>query len=295
MIARVADHCLWFGRYLERAESSARLLAAAHLLALDGEWAPEACWRPLLEVSGEIARFTGSVGDGEAVESFLVWEEANPVALRRTVAQARANARAVRDAISPEVWETVNELYLWLGDAGAAEWGASRDGFYRQARRLTQLALGQLRSTMLHDEPLDFIWLGVLLERVGQTARTLHAHGLGEPAHHEVIETARWLTLLRALGGFEPYMRRAQGRLDAAAVAGFLLDEPRFPRSIAYGVRAARERLEATGAGAAGPAAAALTRLRALEHRPTTAATLEHVRAEIEAACAELDRALLGG
>jgi hypothetical protein len=90
---------------------------------------------------------------------------------------------------------------------------------------------------MLHDEPLDFVWLGVLLERVNQTARMLdvHHHAFTQMSrHHEVVETALWLSLLRALSGSEAYLKRAGGRVSSEGVARFLVSEPAFPRSIAY-------------------------------------------------------------
>ena len=46
MIARVADHCMWFGRYIERTESTARVLQATGTLALDAELPPRRCWHP---------------------------------------------------------------------------------------------------------------------------------------------------------------------------------------------------------------------------------------------------------
>src|SRR4029079_19439900 len=108
---------------------------------------------------------------------------------------------------------------------------------------MTRLCVGLLRSTMLHDEPLDFIWLGVLLERVSQTARILdvHHHAFLQAQRHEVAATPLWLSLLRSLSGFEPFMKRHQGRVSPDSVAGFLIGEDRFPRSIAYCVHAAYE------------------------------------------------------
>ena len=122
-----------------------------------------------------------------------------------------------------------------------------KDGFafYRHIHRQVQLCLGLLRSTMLHDMPLDFMWLGVLLERVGQTARVLDVH------HHafthlvnrqEVVETALWLSLLRACSGFEPFMKRNQGKVTGDAVAAFLIFERDFPRSILYCLEASSDR-----------------------------------------------------
>ena len=60
MISRVADHCFWFGRYIERAEATARMLAASMSLALDAELPPSQVWRPIVVVSGEEPRFAGT-------------------------------------------------------------------------------------------------------------------------------------------------------------------------------------------------------------------------------------------
>lgn len=316
MISRVADHCLWFGRYLERSESTARLLAATNALALDAELPQAMVWRPVLIVAGEPTAPDAPL-DGEQVLAHMTWDAGNPVALRASLEAARWNARAIRDVVSREVWEVVNELHLWLaGDAARAAWRGARDDFYRHVRRTTQLTLGLLRSTMLHDEPLNFIWLGVLLERVGQTARTLdvHHHALAEVAASagasgtsHALETALWLMLLRAMSGTEPFARSVHGDVTPARVARFLIDEPRFPRSIAYGVRAALERLQVICGDDAGPERPGVRSWRRLvaldahlgqgrDDRAPAAlhALLTHIVDEIHQACDELDVDLLG-
>jgi uncharacterized alpha-E superfamily protein len=257
MISRVADHCFWFGRYVERAEATARQLSATASLALDAELPPAQVWRPVVVVSGEEDAFASrhaednddhpAWGDGDLVQRFMVWDDANGVSLARSIQGARWNARSIREVLSLEAWEAVNELHLYgTSDEAQSHWAHHRDTFYQTVRRSTQLTLGLLRSTMLHDEPLDFIWLGVLLERVSQTARILDVH------HHaftnlngrkEIIETALWLSLLRALSGSEAYMKRSAGRISSDAVARFLISELAFPRSIAYCVHSAYDRL----------------------------------------------------
>ncbi len=256
MISRVADHCFWFGRYVERAESTARMLAATASLALDAELPPAQVWRPVVVVSGEEDAFRTRVaegsddhaawGDGEIVQRFMAWDEDNGVSLARSITGARWNARSISEVVSLEAWETVNELHLWLTNEADGVYANQREVFYQHVRRSTQLTLGLLRSTMLHDEPLDFVWLGVLLERVSQTARMLdvHHHAFTNlPRRHEIIETALWLSLLRALSGSEAYMKRAAGRISSEAVARFLISEDAFPRSIAYCVHSAYDRL----------------------------------------------------
>jgi uncharacterized alpha-E superfamily protein len=317
MISRVADHCFWFGRYIERAESTARMLAASVSLALDAELPPSQVWRPVLVVSGEESRFASRIahgdddhaawGDGEIVQRFMVWDEDSGVSLARSIQGMRWNARSIREVLSHEAWESVNELHLWMrDDLAPASFAQHRDAFYQHVRRATQLTLGLLRSTMLHDEPLDFVWLGVLLERVNQTARMLdvHHHAFTTVSRrHEVVETALWLSLLRAVSGSEAYLKRAAGRISSEGVARFLVSEPAFPRSIAYCVHSAYSRLcdirppEAREL----PGGNALERLRVLDTWVGARATepligsavhdlLTHVVDEVHAICETVGR-----
>lgn len=329
MISRVADHCFWFGRYLERAESTARVLAVTTTLALDAELAPRQLWLPLVIVSGEEERFRTRFGeegpsDGEVVQRYVAWDEDNHASLVRSILGARWNARQIREVVSLEAFEACNELYVWMSsDAARAEYEAHRWGFYRHVRNATQLCLGLLRSTMLHDSPLDFIWLGVLLERVSQTARMLDVHhhvfttALGQDeargsslrpgSDGGVVETAVWLSLLRACSGFESFIKLNAGQVSRRAVAAFLLLEPRFPRSVRYCVHAAWERLADIRPPDAVdlPGAIAQRRLRRLddELRTMTDADVDptavhewltHVVNETHAVCDEIGRELLG-
>jgi uncharacterized alpha-E superfamily protein len=320
MISRVADHCFWYGRYVERAESTARMLSATASLALDADLPPEHVWRPVIVVSGEESEFSARVaegadehpawGDGELVQRFMVWDEQNGVSLARSITGARWNARSIREVLSLEVWEATNELHLWNSGSEAQQvYGREREAYYARVRRSTQLTLGLLRSTMLHDEALNFVWLGVLLERVNQTARMLdvHHHAFTHlPDANEIIEIAVWVTLLRALSGSEAYMKRASGRVASESVARFLISEHLFPRSIAYCVHAAYERLKAIRPSDAHdlPGGQSLERLRVLDawveariKDPLVGASvhelLTHVVDEVHAICGTLGTELL--
>jgi uncharacterized alpha-E superfamily protein len=317
MISRVADYCFWFGRYLERAESTARVLAVSDGVALDAYLTPRQCWLPVLIVSGIEPEFTQTfgqeaVGDAEKVQEHVTWTESNATSIKRSISAARQNARSIRELISSEVWITINELYLWIkGDAARADYVQRRYDFYRHVREAIQLCLGWLRSTMLHDTPLDFVWLGVLIERANQTARILdvqhHAMSL-LTEKHPVIEAALSLSLLRACSGFEPFMRRSRGRVSGAGIAAFLMLEPRFPRSLRYCVHSALERLAAIRPPDADhlPGGPALERLAALDARLVNMKSQElappgaihmiltHVVDETQQICDELGRELLG-
>ena len=252
MISRVADHCFWIGRYIERAEHTARVLHVTTTLALDAELTPHQSWAPVIIVFGEEASFVkkhgeAARGDGEIVQEYMTWDPDNLSSIFRSVTAARENARSIREVVSLEVWEIVNELYLYvLSEEGRREYVENRWAFFRNVRKLCALALGFTESTMLHDAPLDFIWLGVELERAGQTARTtdVHHHAFTTlPNKHEVMDTALWLSLLRCCSGFEPFMKRHRGAVTGQAVAAFLLLEPSFPRSVRHSIQEAYERL----------------------------------------------------
>jgi uncharacterized alpha-E superfamily protein len=317
MISRVADHCFWFGRYLERAESTARVLQVTGALAIDSDLTPQQCWLPVVIIAGERDRFVAecgeeALGDGEAVQEYLVFGDA-PVSLVQSIAAARENARSIREVISLEVFESVNELHLFMQSQKARlDYEEHRYGFYRQVRRETQLGLGLLRGTMLHDTPLDFIWLGVLLERTGQTARILDVHhhafstaASGAAETHPVVEVSLWLSLLRACYGFESFMKSHRGAVTGQAVSSFLIWEPRFPRSVRHCLRRVRERLaQIRPENGPLPTLRAQEKLRALDAWLEGSAgkpfddeelhqTLTKVVVEIDAACDEIGGELL--
>jgi uncharacterized alpha-E superfamily protein len=248
VISRVADHCFWFGRYVERAESTARLLQATRTLVFDADVPVTQCWTPLVIVSGEHPAFSErfgaeAAGNGEMVQEYMTWSADNSVSLVRSVRAARESARVIRDVLSQDPWEEVNELYHFLErDSTRKLYREHREAVYRGIRKHTQLILGLVRSTMLHDEAMSFLWLGVMLERVGQTARLLdmHHHTLERENAHDIVSVALWLSLLRALSGGDAFMRQSQGRVNARSLSSFLVFEERFPRSLRYCLRTAR-------------------------------------------------------
>lgn len=279
MISRVADHCFWLGRYLERTESTARMLFVSANLSLDTEISARDVWKPVVIVSGEEERFAEhfdaeAADDGEVVQDYLAWNTGCGVSLQASIDAARWNARAIREVISLEVWETVNELHLWMGtDAARTLWVERRYDFYRHIRRRVQLALGQIHGTMLHNHAMDFLWLGVLLERTGQTARTLdvHHHVLTQLEARAVdpgVGMVLWPSLLRACSALEPFMKISGGVVRGPRVAEFLLLEREFPRSVRFCVGRAWSCLSRIRPPAAThlPGGATLERLRALDH-----------------------------
>lgn len=243
MISRAAECCFWMNRYVERVENTARLLRVHRSFILDVNLPSTERWRPVIVVSGERERFEKKYGaaamdDGVLVQEYLTWDEECPVSIMSSLRNARENARTMREVISVDMWEALNDFWHWFRKGGARKlYSANRDGFYHHVRDWPHEFYGLSHASLMHDEPFDFMRLGMLLERGGQTARMLDIkhHMLTSPVRSSAaIESASWLLLLRTCSALEPFQKRHHEATTAANVASFLVLEPDFPRSIAH-------------------------------------------------------------
>lgn len=244
LISRVAESCFWLTRYLERAENVARLLRVNRALVLDLEI--DLAWMPLIVVVGEKERFEAlfDVADEVTVQDYLTWDERNPVSIVSSIRWMRENARTIREVISLETWQCANRFWTWLqSEAARTLYEDDVEEFYNRVTSLAVEMQGWTINTMMHDEPLHFTSLGRLLERAGQTARTLdvkyHMLGATDPTRLETpLEAAEWVALLRSCSAVEPFFKKRNELPSGAAVAEFLLFDEGFPRSVRHCVAA---------------------------------------------------------
>jgi uncharacterized alpha-E superfamily protein len=237
MISRVAEHCFWLSRYLERLENTARTLEVNQTLLLDFAVPLEQQWKPLLIISG-IHDLPGEP-DGETVQNHLTWEENNPSSIVSSLAAARENARIIREVISAEMWERVNYYHLWIqGPAALDLYQRGRTEFYGQVKRINQLLYGIGEGTMAHGEAWDFYRLAKYLERACQTARILDVkYHILLPTPEQIgtpVDSAHWTAILTSCSGYEPYHKKRVVRDPGTAVPDFLIFDPHFPRSVRY-------------------------------------------------------------
>jgi uncharacterized alpha-E superfamily protein len=236
MISRVAEHCFWLSRYLERAENTARMLDVNQILLLDYEVPHDQQWRPLLVVCG-VYDMPGEA-EAEAVQNYMTWESANASSIVSSISAARENARIIREVISAEMWERMNYYHLWLQSNVARQmYETSRSDFYGQIRRINQLIHGIADGTMSDGEGWEFFQLGKYLERASQTARFLDVkyHILLPTPEHvgSLADNAQWIAILTSCSGYEPFHKKVPVSGDlGTAVAEFLVLDPRFPRSV---------------------------------------------------------------
>lgn len=237
MISRVAEHCFWMSRYLERVENTARILEVNQTLLLDFDVPLEQQWKPLLIISG-IHDMPGEA-DAESVQTYMTWETKNVSSIAASLSAARENARIIREVISQEMWERLNYYHNWLQGPGTRHlFDKNRSEFYNQIKRINQLFHGITDSTMSHGEAWLFLQLGKFLERASQTARILDVKYhilLPTPEHVGTpVDNAHWMGILHSCSAYEPYHKQRVLVDPGISVPDFLIYNPFFPRSVRY-------------------------------------------------------------
>lgn len=239
MLSRVADSLYWINRYVERAENIARFVEVSEAMALDCPPGSAEPWLPLIYANGDRELFDQlhPEGSSDEVVGFLVREDGNPNSLVNCLAIARENARQIRDVITTEMWEQINDLY-WSIQDGESFWEQPLQEQLREIRRGCQLFYGITDATLSRDLSWQFSRLGRLLERADKTTRILDVkYFLLLPSPQDVggvLDELQWISLLRCAGAYQMFRQSRQQMIEPKAVASFLLLDPNFPRSVRY-------------------------------------------------------------
>ena len=163
--------------------------------------------------------------------------EANPHSVANCIAIARENARQIRDVITTEMWEQLNDIYWTLLDSEGF-WKQQPQEQLRDIRRACQLFYGITDATLSRDLSWHFSRLGRLLERADKSTRILDVkYFLLLPTPDEVggvLDELQWISLLRSAGAYQMFRQSQQQAIEPKAVAAFLLLDPIFPRSVRY-------------------------------------------------------------
>ena len=248
MLSRTADHLFWMARYMERAENTARMLDVNYQMSLLPQSAEEAeqGWRSLLGISELTAGFNERYPQvtGRHVMDFMVRDAANASSIVACVRAARENARAVRGALTTEVWETQNQTWLEFNrllDGGTFERDPSH--LFEWVKFRSHLSRGVTVGTMLQDEALHFLRIGTFLERADNTARLLDVKfqslagdyfGAGNGNSESLeVDFYHWSAVLRSVSGFEVYRKVYRNVIRPDKVAELLILRPDMPRSLA--------------------------------------------------------------
>ncbi|WP_193047194.1 alpha-E domain-containing protein [Mycolicibacterium baixiangningiae] len=296
MLARNAESLYWIGRYVERADDTARILdVTVHQLLEDSSVDPDQASRTLLRVLGM-----------EAPDHALdVWSLTDIVAFTRdsaggtsiidAISAARENARGAREVTSTEIWECLNTTYNALPERERAAKRLGPHQFLSYVEGRAAMFAGLADTTLSRDDGYRFMVLGRAIERVDMTVRLLLSR-VGDSA-----SSPAWVTLLRSAGAHDTYLRTYRGALDAGRVVEFMLLDRLFPRSIFYSLRLAEHNLDELlhrphdRLGATAEAQRLLGRARSeLEfmHPGVLLDTLEQRLAALQQMCSDLGEAL---
>lgn len=253
MLARTASYLYWIGRYMERAEFTARLVeATVRLDALSARPAGEGAWASALSVASAKEDFekTGESITPSNVANFLTLSEGNSNSIRNCLYSARMNARAVRTALTREGWESINRAWLAIRDRSAT-------GGAQATVNLVDVLKAEIRGfegAMHRMLRLDKYWmlrLGAAIERADNTARLIDVkyHLIlpeGE-AVGGVVDRDQWGTILQTVSANTAFRWLYKDGLSPGRVVEMLTLRRELPRSLACCVEETTEILDGIG------------------------------------------------
>jgi uncharacterized alpha-E superfamily protein len=238
LLSRHAEAAFWMARYVERAENLARLLDVQHVFAADSR--DSGSWRSMLLLNSDETKFleTHDRVDRESVTQFYVLDQDNPTSIISAVHMARENARALRPLISTEMWTQLNVFHRKIYALTSADLSeASLPRTYAMIKDGCQAHTGITEGTFFRDEAWYFYSMGRWLERADQTTRLL------DIKYHQLLplgadvgsgfDIGQWNSVLRSAAGYYAYRRVHFRAISPATIAGFLLQNRAFPRSVA--------------------------------------------------------------
>jgi uncharacterized alpha-E superfamily protein len=239
MLSRTADHLYWMSRYIERAESLARLVDAHYRMSLlphSGETLAHSLSATMTALHMEEAYLKHFERiEPNTVFEFVSLDRDFDGSIVSCLRAARENARAVRGSLTSELWETLNSTWL---EARSLAGGSTRTDigqFVEWVKERSHLTRGVTIGTMMRDEAFLFTRIGTFLERADSTARILTAHqdDLVPGADASAVpDPYQWSVLLRALSAFEVYRRAFRDVISPLRVAQLLILRDDMPRSL---------------------------------------------------------------
>lgn len=249
MLSRVAESLYWMSRYIERAENIARFIDVNLHLILDIPIGMRQQWAPLITVTGDGDIFAERYEEAnlDTVIQFLTFDKEYANSILSCLISARENARSIREVISSEMWESINDFYLLVASKlSRADALDNPHTFFSKIKMGSQKFIGISEVTMSHGEGWHFLQLGSLIERADKTSRILDvkyfillpgAEYIGTP-----YDNIQWTAVLKSASALEMYRKRFH-RIIPSQVADFLIFDGEFPRAIRYCVVNADESL----------------------------------------------------
>ena len=246
MLSRTAENLYWTARYVERADSIARLLEVAYRIHLipNTEEGYMNEWESILQASGIKQEYLNKYKeiDKYKIEYFLLFDESNGSCIKSCIINARANLKMVRTAVTLEVWNTVNSWYHELEKFEEKKYH-SRDlpEILDWVKKNVNLIKGTIDNTQLINDGFDFIRLGLYFERADFTARIIDVkYFILLPSSSYIgsqVDNFQWSLMLRSVSSYRGF-KWAYGNsdIDYKKIIDFLILSSICPRSIFFAV-----------------------------------------------------------
>ena len=245
-LSSTAKRSYWLGRYLERAEGTARLVAENGSLLMDLPKRLPLGWQPLVNITGSDTLFDELYSEPTErnVVRFIINERRNPASLSNSLNWARENARTLRGIIPRQAVEYIIELHLYAREHLSEPLSRSRrmEGL-SNVPEFVQRIDGFMSANMLHDAHWNFWRLGNFIERADMTSRIIDvgADNLLQPAVElEPFADVQWRSVLRSLNANQSYTSVVQEPIQQSSVLEFLINNAALPRSLTYSLNSLR-------------------------------------------------------
>ena len=172
MLSRIAESLFWIGRYVERADGTARILDV-HLERLNHLPMEErrSVAQELLAVMGARPQ-SEDFGLPELLHA-LAYDKTSATSIAGSLGAARENARRARETVSSGLWESLNTTYYGLSQHRKDVVGTYR--FCNWTLERTAMVSGLADTTVSHDESWLFLVMGRSHEREDKSARLLYS------------------------------------------------------------------------------------------------------------------------
>ena len=239
MLSRSAENLYWMARYMERAGATARLIEMGQRIAMLPRAYSQDEWRSVAMAAGAIEQVQDEgVVDEAAIIRTLLLDKENPSSIRSCLERARANARAVRTALTRDLWEALNEGWRTLEGVDLATAQRDLPALLDWVKQRNALFRGAATSSMLRSDRFDFLMVGAHVERADMTLRLMDVKYYVLLPETDVVGGARdhhqWTSVLHATSAMRAYHHVYRGDYSPWKIADFLILNRAFPRSVSF-------------------------------------------------------------
>jgi len=242
LLSRYAESIVWLARYMERIENLARILDVTETFTRTSRM--ENGWQSIIQINADWERYFESrpVADAKGVAEFYILDRDNPTSIASIITLARENARTLRPLISTEMWAHMNVFHNSVRRLTTSDIRSSQlSALCARLKQECQTHFGITEGTFYRDQGWHFYVIGKYLERGDQTTRLVdikyHTLLPRDASVGSAVDLSQWSAVLRSAAGYHAYRRVMPRDLTPSSVAGFLLLNNAFPRSLVLTLR----------------------------------------------------------